>query len=142
MKFKTKGLLALFSVAALCLTAQAQQTPPPLIQVVRVVVKPDRAAEWREIAKQISEAHEKGGGGFRHVWRSRVGNPYEYAIVTPRENYASLDVPGPTRKGMSEAERARLVARRSQCTSSVELTVRRPIPELTVPWTGDPNHPR
>jgi len=137
MKLKTTGLVALLGVAALCFAAQAQQAPPPLISVVRVVVKPDRHAEWREITKQFSEAHKKGGGAFRHVWRSRTGNPHEYAIVAPRENYASFDSPGPARKGMSEADRARLVAKRRQHTQSVEITYRQPIPELTIPWASE-----
>jgi len=135
-RFKTAGSVGLLAVAALTLAAQAQ-TPPPLIQIARVVMKPDRLAECREITKRFSEAHEKGGGAFRHVWRSRLGNPNEYAIVTPMDSYAQLDSPGPARRGMSEAERARLVARRRQCTESVEITYRRPIPELTIPWSGD-----
>ena len=105
LRFKTTGLVALLGVAALTFAAQAQ-TPSPLIQIIRVEVKPDRQAEWRGITKQFSEAHKKGGGTFRHVWRSRVGNIFEYAIVTPMENYAQLDSPNAARRGMSEAERA------------------------------------
>ncbi len=136
---KKTSFVTLLGVAALAFTANAQ-TQSPLIQVARVVVKRDRGAEWREISKRFSEAHKKGGGAFRHVWRNTVGNPFEYAIVVPMANYAQRDSPGPAQKGMSEAERAELVARRRQCTESVEITIRRPIPELSIPWpSGQPS---
>ena len=124
-------------MVALTFAANAQ-SPPPLLQIVQVEVKPDRVAEWREITKRFSEAHKKAGGAWRHVWWNRIGNPLEYAIVFPRENYAEYDSPGPARRGMSEAERAGLIARRRQCTDSVRVTIRRPIPELAIGGGGQP----
>ena len=135
LNFKKTSFVTLLGVAALAFTAKAQ-TPSPLVQVARVVMKTDRVAECREVTKRFSEAHKKGGGAFRHVWRNAVGNPYEYAIVTPMANYAQRDSPGPGRRGMSEAERAELAARRRLCTDSVEITIRRPIPELSIPWSS------
>ena len=136
MRLKTGGLLAALAIAGLCATAQAQQAPPPLLSVVRVQVKPDRVHDWRELTKKNMEAHKKGGGGFRHVWRSRTGNPYEYAIVREMENYAQLDSPNAVRRGMSEADFARMQEVRRNYVESVEITYREPIPELSIPWTS------
>ena len=135
LNFKTTSVVTLLGAAALTFTAQAQ-SPPPLVQVVRVTVKSERAAEWREISKRFSEAYKKGGGSFRHVLRS-AGNPFEYSILTPMENYAQRDSPGPASRGMSAAEAAGLRARRRLCVQQVEITIRRPIPELTIPWTSE-----
>ena len=104
-------------IATLAFMARAQD-PPPLLSVVRVKVKPDRLDEWREITKRYSEARRKRGGGFRHVWRSRLGNLYEYVIVTPMQNYAERDSPGALRRGMSEGETASLAGRPTGFTGS------------------------
>ena len=56
--------------------------------------------------------------------------------MTPRENYASYDEPGPARRGMSDSVRAGLAARRSACTESVEISIVRPIEEFSIPWPG------
>ena len=154
LKFRTTGFVPLLAVVALTFTASAQ-TPPPLLQIIQVEVKPDRLPEWREITKRFSEAHKKAGGAFRHVWRNRIGNPYEYAIVFPRENYAEYDHRDPRGGGchrladprgglrsgdvlaIGEAELAALFARRRQCTAdSVRVTIRRPIPELAIVCAG------
>ena len=111
------------------------QTPaaPQLLQVARVNVKPDRVAEWLEIEKQYSEAYKKGGGEFRYVYRNSAGSPFEYMVSTGVGNYASLDDKSPYAKGWSEAEFARMTARRNQCVDSVRTTYERTIPELAIP---------
>ena len=137
MKLKAVALSPLLAIAVATLVEAQTQTPAPLIQVVRRVVKPERRQEWQEITKKFSEAHKKGGGAFRHVWRGRADNIYLYMVVTPIENYAQLDSPDAGRRGMSRDERLQLAEQRRECTQSVEMTIREPIPELTVPVTSD-----
>ena len=66
---------------AVSFTAVAQPTPA-LLSVARVIVKPERAAEWREIEVKYTEAYKKGGGTLRVVYQSTEGNPYEYTVIT------------------------------------------------------------
>ena len=123
-------LMAIFASLTAVLPAQTAQ--PQLVSVARVQVKPDRVAEWLAIEKLYSEAHKKGGGTFRYVYRNRAGNPFEYLVAASVGKYANLDEKPPYAKGMTDAELAALQARRNQCVDSVRTTYERTIPELGI----------
>jgi len=120
---------------AVSFTAVAQPTPA-LLSVARVIVKPERAAEWREIEVKYTEAYKKGGGTLRVVYQSTEGNPYEYTVITALPGYAAMDGTSPYVKGSSEAAIAGLSARRNQCIMSVRTTMERPLPDLAIMTPG------
>jgi hypothetical protein len=131
MRFIATALAAVSATALSAQTTTPQQ--PLLVGVARVTVKPDRVQEWLDIEKKYSEAYQKGGGTFRYVYRNSAGNPYEYMVSTGIGKYANLDEKSPYAKGMTEAEFARITARRNQCVDSVRTTYERTIPELGIP---------
>ena len=92
----------LLSMAALSIGATAQT--PTILYVARVQVKPDRVSEWLDVEKQYTEAYKKGGGTLRAVYRSSIGNPCEYMVVTSRPNHAAMDDKSPYAKGAPLAE--------------------------------------
>jgi hypothetical protein len=112
-------------------TVSATAQPPAVSNAVRIVVKPDRTAEFLEIQGKFTEAFKEGGGQFRGVWRN-VNNRSEFVVVTPRDSYAAYDSPGPGSKVMSEAESARLIARYVQCLQSREQVMRTPVEGLSI----------
>ena len=134
---KLRILATLLAGASALSINAAAQTPAPaaplLVHVARVQVKPDRVQEWLEIEKQYSEAYKKGGGTFRYVYQNRAGNPYEYMVTANVGTYATLDEKSPYVKGTTEAELARMQARRNQCVESVRTTYERTIPGLGIP---------
>lgn len=124
------------AAAGLSVTAMSAQTTPgqpQLVNVARVTVKPDRVQEWLDIERKYSEAHKKGGGSYRYVYRNRAGNPFEYMVVSSVGKYANLDEKSRYAQGMTEAELAAIQARRNQCLDSVRITYERTIPELGIP---------
>lgn len=115
------------------------QTPPPImpiLSVTRVLVKPDRIAEFREVEKLYSEAYKKGGGPWRRIYQARAGNVFEFVVISPISTYAFLDGDSYIVKGSSEADRARWAARRSQCTESAFTTYERVVPDATINLPG------
>lgn len=130
MNLARRSVLTLLVVIAFAIAAAAQ-TPPSFMNISRVTVKPDRVGEWLDIQKQYLEAYKKGGGSWMTVWRNTVGNPYEFLVITPLDNYAQRDGQSATQKGMAEGDLARLNARRNQATESVRSTIERPLAELT-----------
>ena len=127
-----KLLLTAFGAAVLTSAAIAQ-TSPPLLSVARVQVKTERMTEYLEIQKKFSDAAKKGGASFRYVLRGSMGNPYEVVTISPMDSYAERDGESILLKGMTAAESASLVARRSQCTISVRTTVERTLPDISLP---------
>jgi hypothetical protein len=130
MNFARRSVLTLLIVIAFAIAASAQ-APPPYLNISRVTVKPDRLGEWLDIQKQYMEAYKKGGGLWMTVWRNSIGNPYEFLVITPLDNYSQRDGQSPTQKGMAEGDLARLSARRNQATESVRTTIEKPVAELT-----------
>jgi len=127
--------IAMLSTLAWSIPAAAQTSTPTLLSIVRVQVKPDRAAEWREIEGKYTEAYQKAGGTVRFVYRG-ADNPYEYLVVTSMPSYSSMDGDSIYVKGSSAAAIASLSARRNQCTTSVQVTYERPVPELAISTQG------
>jgi hypothetical protein len=83
---KLQLLSALFCVASTTFTVAAQ-TPPLLLSVARVQVKPDRVGEFMDVEKQYSAAFKKGGGTIRVVYRNAAGNPFEFLVIAVIPNY-------------------------------------------------------
>ena len=125
------------AAAALSATASAQTPAQPiLVNVARVQVKPDRVQEWLDVEKQYSEAYKKGGGTFRYVYRNSAGSPFEFMVSSGVGKYANLDEKSFFAKGATEAELARMQARRNQCVENVRTTYERTLPELGIPGPG------
>ena len=124
-------------LVTLSVTAMAQPAPT-LLSVARVQVKPDRLGEFMDVEKQYTAAYKKGGGTLRAFYRNSAGNPYEFLVISAMPNYASLDGQSPYAKGVTEAELARMGARRSQCFESVRTTYERPLADLGFNPPGTP----
>jgi len=127
----------LFCMASTMFTAAAQTTPA-LLSVARIQVKPDRVAEYIDVEKQYATAFKKGGGTIRAVYRSAAGNPFEFMVVAGMPNYAILDDKSFYAKGATEAELARMAARRSQCVESVRTTYEKPQADMSFNPQGTP----
>jgi hypothetical protein len=135
MHLAKRGAFALMILIAFALSAAAQ-APPPYLSISHVTIKPDRVGEWLDIQKQYSAAYKKGGGSWLLVYRTTLGNPYEFMVVTPLENYAQRDGESFVSKGMSQGDLVRLNMRRNQVTESVRVTVDKPIAELSYMKAG------
>ncbi len=134
---KLQLLSALFCVVSTTFSVVAQ-TPPVLLSVVRVQVKPDRVGEFMDDEKQYSAAYKKGGGTIRVVYRNSAGNPFEFLVIAGIPNYAIIDDKFYYAKGATEAELARMADRRNQCVESVRTTYEKTQPELSFNPPGSP----
>ncbi len=131
MKF-TRLLLAVavLSVVGVISSAQnpnqRQNQSMPLLNMSRVLIKPDRVMEFRDLMKQYAGAAHKAAirGQFRMTYRTTVGNSPEFWIMTPMSNYAERDEPlGAVAKTVSAQERAANRARLSQCIERVQDSI-------------------
>jgi hypothetical protein len=118
------------------------QNAPVLLSVARVQVKPDRLGEFMDVEKQYAAAYKKGGGTLRAVYRSAVGNPFEFLVIAAMPNYEALDGKSPYAKGATETDLARMAARRAQCVDSVRTTYERPMNDLGFNSPGAPQPAR
>jgi hypothetical protein len=135
---KMSYFAVLVGIVLSVMVVSAQAPPPimPLMSVTRILVKPDRVAEFREVEKLYSEAYKKGGGPWRRFYQARAGNVFEYVVLSPISTYAYLDGDSYITKGSSEADRARWGARRSQCTESAVTTYERLVPDAFINMPG------
>jgi len=129
-------LTVLFCAVSTTFTVTAQT--PPLLNVARVQVKPDKVGEYMDAEKQYSAAFKKGGGTLRVFYRSTAGNPFEFLMIAGEPNYAAHDDKSYYAKGATEADLVRMAARRAQCVDSVRLTYERAQPELGFSPPGTP----
>lgn len=134
---KIQMLSVLFCVVSTTLTVAAQ-TPPVLLSVARIQVKPDRVGEFMDVGKQYSAAFKKGGGTTLVVYRNAAGNPFEFLVIAGMPNFAVLDDKSYYAKGATEAELARMAARRAQCIDSVRTTYERTQPDMGFNPPGTP----
>lgn len=135
---KANVIVVLICVTLSAMIASAQTPPPilPLLTVTRVVVKPDRVAEWRDVETLYSEAYKKGGGPWRRIYQTRTGNVNEFLVLAPFSSYADLDGQSFIAKGASEQDLARWSARRNQCTESATTSYERLVPEVFINLPG------
>ena len=134
---KIQMLGVLFCVVSTTFSVAAQ-TPPALLSVARIQVKPDRVAEFMDVGKQYSAAFKKGGGTILVVYRNAAGNPFEFLVIAGMPNFAILDDKSYYAKGAREGELARMGDRRNQCIESVRTTYERTQPDLGFNPPGTP----
>jgi hypothetical protein len=137
MTWRCKNLTAAFACAAiLSVAAQAQVPLSGLRNVNRVVVKSEHVGEFMDIEKQLAAAVKKGGGAWRSVWRSYVGQANEFMIISPLDNYAARDGQPAYVKGMEPGPLAALMARRALCIESSRMTIERALSDVSFMTAG------
>jgi quinol monooxygenase YgiN len=133
------------AVAGLCAAALPIlcQQQYPLRSVTRTVVKPDRGAEFVDIAKQTVEMIKKAGNDrFNVVWQVAAGNSNEYWSVSPMSKYGDRDQPPAWFKSVPQGAMTSLFARRANCVTSNATTIERYRDDLsTAPATATSNAP-
>ena len=144
------GLLLLVA-AALPLSGYAQNTSqrqpaaqaqPEWLTMTIIRVKPEMVAAFRNFVRnRTNPALRRGGLMWQDVWQTaQFGDPFEYVIIAPMQNFAQFDAPGPLERGLGQVglnawrqEAGRLV------TSVRTLAVRfRPDLSYQTEMTGPP----
>jgi hypothetical protein len=83
----------------------AQTAPPSQMLSINVVrIKPEMLTEYQEFVKnEAIPTMQKGGVKVREAWTTaNFGEGYEYTFVSPIENWASYDSPGPIVKALGQ----------------------------------------
>ena len=128
---------ALIGVLSIGVVA-AQQSP--LLQVARVLVKPDRVGEYIDIVKQLNEGAQKANSPTGvTAYRGVAGNPYEFVFISPAGGYGEFDETAAWIKSMPMDMRTRgtqLLARRNQSVESVRVTYERGLTDLSIGETA------
>ena len=120
MKRIRPGVIRLLSTAALLLSLAAiafaqtpKASPGPAasqptsqgerLSVTIVSVKPGMVGEFQSFVKNdTNPALIKGGAKWSDVWATMIGDVFEFIIVSPVDNFAQLDSPGPLEKGLGK----------------------------------------
>lgn len=139
-------LVASALAAALVATAVpsfGQTTAPAMLNVVHYRVKVDHVQEFQEVEKQIGGSFRKASPAdqFRIVYRGTVGNAMDFEVFTPISKFADRDGENPYNKMASEQERATRTARLGQYLESVQITIDKPLPDLTINTPGENGPP-
>jgi hypothetical protein len=113
-------LRALGAVLAVTMTpaAQPQRTDAP--QTIPVViskyrVKPGSTQVFQELIKKYGDGHKQLGRAFFMVWRTSMGDQYEYTVLSDIPGVGMLDEPSPLVKAFGEREALSMSYRLSQC---------------------------
>ena len=113
----------------------AQPTPPrQLLSVAEVSVKPEMMAEFqRFMTGETNPALRKGGVKWRDVWQrtDAAGDPFEFIIVTPVDNFAQFDGGGPLEKALGTAGYAAWREKASRYVTGVRRYVLQTRPDLS-----------
>lgn len=73
------------------------------VEVTVVNVKPEMINDfWNFVKNDTNPALVKGGAKWSDVWATAIGNGFEFYIVSPVENFAEFDGPGPLEKGLGK----------------------------------------
>jgi hypothetical protein len=101
--------------------------------LVRITqLKPEMASEWLAIQKnEVNPALKKAGIASRTMLETVLGNPYEYASITPMGDYSELDADTPIVKALGKDGAARLLAKTRKCIDSQSVFVSTRVGELT-----------
>jgi hypothetical protein len=133
----------LVSATAIALIATAipsfgQATAPAMLNVVHYRVKVDHIQEFEEVEKQIGGSYKKAASPdqFRIVYRGNVGNAMDFEVFTPLSKFADRDGESPYSKMATEQERLTRTARLGQYLENVQVTIDRPLPDLTINTPG------
>ena len=141
-------VLALLAAAALAPGSAPAQTPNAssgqpaaqpaaprqLLSVTEVSVKPEMMAEFqRFMTNETNPALRKGGVKSRDVWQrtDAAGDPFEYIIVMPVDNFAQFDGGGPLEKALGRDGYAAWREKAGRYVASVRRYVIRTRPDLS-----------
>jgi hypothetical protein len=127
-------LLALAAVITFVTTLPAQQQEQRNIRsITRYRLKPDRAADFRSIVKEINAVLKKAGHNRAVTWWQSQSGPMELALVYYYGKWAELDSP-PAAFKEAAAEIAPLQGRLMQCVNSAERIIDVILPEYSLPF--------
>ncbi len=137
----------LILVAAAPFTTYAQTTPATPSQstspvpdqrqwlsVTEVSVKPEMMAEFQKfMTSETNPALRKGGMKWRDVWRrtAAAGDPFEFIIVAPMDNFAQYDGQTPLEKALGREGYVAWEAKAGRFVNSVRRYVIRTRPDLS-----------
>ena len=132
---QVRSAASVIAITMLCpslLPAQAPRPSPPQLLVLSVIdVKPDLFAEFGELQAQTMEAQRQGGQAWRETWNvAQFGHPYRVGVLRPLTNFAELDGQSFTIKGAG-AEQARVINERARrMIVAQQIYALRPRPDL------------
>ena len=113
----------------------AQSARPPgsqLLNVTVVHIKPELLTEWQEWQKsEVIPTLQKGGVKERSVWQTIVGEGFEYAMLTPLENFAQREGQGPIVKALGEQGAQAYGAKNRRFVASVRTFIIMTRPDLS-----------
>lgn len=110
-------LAALATLPALF--AQSESTAPVPVLISKYQVKPGATLAFEDLVKKYAEAYKKAGRQHYMVWRTAMGDQYEYITMTDFPGLAAFDGPAPTTKAFGERGAAELGTRLALCISGV-----------------------
>jgi antibiotic biosynthesis monooxygenase (ABM) superfamily enzyme len=114
----------------------------PLRAVTRNVVKADRIAEYEDLSKQLVAMMQKAGADrWSVVFRTAVGNPREYWVVSPLAKYADRDQPPAWFSKVPQGQGQALFNRLQACVETSHTTIDRARDDLSIVTPGNPIAP-
>lgn len=125
-------LLALLLAPAAVAQVPPANTIPVMIGKYRV--KPGHVRTFEELMKSYSEAFKKEGRAFHMVWRTFMGDQYEFISMAAIPGLETFDRPGPLGKALGEGRAAEWGMRLAQCIDGVTRQVWHIHPEQSI-WS-------
>lgn len=103
-------------------TAQDQsRTARGRIAVTTIKIKPDMVSDFQNMVNdEVNPAIAKGGIKWQDIWQpATFGEGFEFILVSPIENFAQYDSPGPLAKGLGREGYAAWAAKSTKMVSSL-----------------------
>jgi hypothetical protein len=112
--------------------AQGAAPARQLLGVTVTHIKPELLTEWQEWQKsEVMPTLQKGGVKQRDAWQTVIGESFEYAMVTPLENFAQRDGQSPIVKALGEQGAQAYGAKNRRFVTSVRTFVIAERPDLS-----------
>jgi hypothetical protein len=115
--------------------ALAQTTPGPLLDTLRVKIKPEKRMEYEAAVRKIAEVNRKHGDRWI-AYVTQFGDTGAYQFTSVREKWADVETGEETfRKAMMEglgSGMPKFFADLSSISTSMQAEIRRRIPDLSV----------
>jgi hypothetical protein len=112
--------------------AQGAAPARQLLGVTVTHIKPELLTEWQEWQKsEVMPTLQKGGVKQRDAWQTVIGESFEYAMVTPLENFAQRDGQSPIVKALGEQGAQAYGAKNRRFVTSVRTLVVAERPDLS-----------
>jgi hypothetical protein len=135
--FRRRCLFALAAAVTFTGLLPAQTQPEANIRsITRYRLKPERAADFRSIVKDINAVRKKAGDNRGRTWWQSLSGPAELVVVAYYSKWAELDTPDAAAKEAA-ADLAPLQARAMQCVNGVDRILDTVLPEFSLPRTPD-----